>query len=219
MNPLRLEAKRFLYSIWMLPAVVLVTAGLAWIVYRTGVYPHRQEPALCLTLLLSTVEYHILLYAVLALALAGVDVSARIPRLETLAGGSPFRFLRRKAILYAAAVLICELAYIAVPLLLWGVSPGPLWRLLPARLFLYLGIAMPFFLLQTVLPSLQAMLVGDAAAAILWVGLFENDPDTWGLALLGRQELPLRWFLLAALSAALSLGLSFGALVLRRKAR
>ncbi len=219
MNPLRLEAKRFLYSIWMLPAVVLVTAGLAWIVYRTGVYPHRQEPALCLALLLSTVEYHILLYAVLALALAGVDVSARIPRLETLAGGSPFRFLRRKAILYAAAVLICELAYIAIPLLLWGVSPGPLWRLLPARLFLYLGIAMPFFLLQTVLPSLQAMLVGDAAAAILWVGLFENDPDTWGLALLGRQELPLRWFLLAALSAALSLGPSFGALMLRRKAR
>ena len=160
MNPLRLEAKRFLYSIWMLPAVLLVTAGLAWFVYRTGVYPMQREPELCLALLLGTVEYHILLYAVLALALVGVDVSARIPKLETMAGGSPLRFLRRKAFLYIIAVFVCELVYITVPLLLWGVSPAPLLQLLPARLFLYLGIAMPFFLLQAVLPSLQAMLIG-----------------------------------------------------------
>ena len=79
MNPLRLEAKRFLYSIWMLPAVLLVTAGLAWFVYRTGVYPMQREPELCMALLLGTVEYHILLYAVLALALVGVDVSAAVP--------------------------------------------------------------------------------------------------------------------------------------------
>ena len=143
------------------------------------------------------------------LALVGVDVDARIPRMETLAGGSPLRFLRRKAILYILAVPVCELIYIAVPLLLWGVSPGPLWRLLPARLFLDLGIAMPFFLLQAVLPSLQAMLIGDAVAAILWIGLFDNDLNTWYLAVLGQQALPVRWFLLAALSLVISLSVSF----------
>ena len=209
MNPLRLEAKRFLYSIWMLPAVLLVTAGLAWFVYRTGVYPMQREPELCLALLLGTVEYHILLYAVLALALVGVDVSAGILQLETLAGGSSLRFLRRKAILYVIAVFVCELVYIAVPLLLWGVSPGPLWRLLPARLFLDLGIAMPFFMLQAVLPSLQAMLIGDAAAAILWIGLFDDDMNTWYLAVLGQQNLPAHWFLFAALSIVASFIVSF----------
>ena len=209
MNPLRLEAKRFLYSIWMLPAVLLVTAGLAWFVYRTGVYPMQREPELCLALLLGTVEYHILLYAVLALALVGVDVSAGILQLETLAGGSSLRFLRRKAILYVIAVFVCELVYIAVPLLLWGVSPGPLWWLLPARLFLDLGIAMPFFLLQAVLPSLQAMLIGDAAAAILWIGLFDDDMNTWYLAVLGQQNLPAHWFLFAALSIVASFIVSF----------
>ena len=209
MNPLRLEAKRFLYSLWMLPAVLLVTVGLAWFVYRTGVYPQQREPEVCLALLLGTVEYHILLFAVLSVALVGVDVAARIPRLETLAGGSSLRFLRRKAILYILAVSVCELIYIAVPLLLWGVSPGPLWRLLPARLFLYLAIAMPFFLLQAVLPSLQAMLIGDAVAAILWSGLFDDDLNAWYLAVLGQQALPARWFLWAALSLIISILVSF----------
>ena len=209
MNPLRLEAKRFLYSLWMLPAVLLVTVGLAWFVYRTGVYPRQMEPEVCLALLMGAVEYHILLYAVLSVTLVGVDVDARIPKLETMAGGSPLRFLRRKAILYILVVPVCELIYIAVPLLLWGVSPGPLWRLLPARLFLDLGIAMPFFLLQAVLPSLQAMLVGDAVAAILWIGLFDNDLNTWYLAILGQQALPVRWFLLAVLSLVISLSVSF----------
>ncbi len=209
MNPIRLEAKRFLYSLWMLPATVMVMAGLIWFVYRTGVYPRQQEPTVCLALLLSTVEYHILLYCVLAAAIMGVDVNSGIPRLETLAGGSPLRFLQRKAILYIIAVLICELLYIAVPLLMWGVSPGPLWRLLPARLFLYLGIGMPFFMLQTVLPSLQAMLIGDAAAAILWIRLFDDDMNTWYLAVLGQQALPVRWFLLAVLSIVISLSVSF----------
>ena len=212
MNPLRLEAKRFLYSIWMLPAVLLVTAGLAWFVYRTGVYPRQREAEVCLALLLGTVEYHILLYAVLSVTLVGVDVDARIPKLETLAGGSPLRFLRRKAILYVIAVLVCELVYIALPLLLWGVSPGPLWRLLPARLFLDLGIALPLFLLQAILPSLQAMLVGDAVAAILWVGLHEDDVSAWYLALLGQRGLPGGWFPLAAASVLLSLLFSFTAL-------
>ena len=212
MNPMRLEAKRFLYSLWMLPAVLLVTAGLAWFVYRTGVSLQQREPLVFLALLMGTVEYHILLYAVLAVAIVGVDVSARIPRLETLAGGSPLRFLRRKAILYILAVLVCELVYIAVPLLLWGVSPGPLWRLLPARLFLDLGIALPFFVLQVILPSLQAMLVGDAVAAILWVGLHEDDVSAWYLALLGQRGLPGAWVPLAAASVLLSLLFSFTAL-------
>ena len=209
MNPLRLEAKRFLYSLWMLPAVLLVTAGLAWFVYRTGVYPQQREPVYCLTLLLGAEEYHILLYAVLALALVGVDVSAGIPRLEVLAGGTPLRFLRRKAILYVIAVCVCELVYLAVPLFLWKVSPAPLWRFLPARLFLYLGIAMPFFLLQAVLPSLQAMLIGDAVAAILWIGLHEDDLNTWYLSLAGQQSIPGNWLLLAAASVILSIILSF----------
>lgn len=210
MNPLRLEAKRFLYSLWMLPTVLIVTVGLAWFVYRTGVYPRQMEPEVSLALLMGAVEYHILLYAVLSVTLVGVDVDVRIPKLETMAGGSPLRFLRRKAILYILAVPLCELICIAVPLLLWGVSPGPLWRLLPARLFLDLGIAMPFFLLQAVLPSLQAMLIGDAVAAILWIGLFDNDLNTWYLAVLGQQALPARWFLLATLSFTISLLVSFG---------
>ena len=210
MNPLRLEAKRFLYSLWMLPTVLIVTVGLAWFVYRTGVYPRQMEPEVSLALLMGAVEYHILLYAVLSVTLVGVDVDVRIPKLETMAGGSPLRFLRRKAILYILAVPLCELRCIAVPLLLWGVSPGPLWRLLPARLFLDLGIAMPFFLLQAVLPSLQAMLIGDAVAAILWIGLFDNDLNTWYLAVLGQQALPARWFLLATLSFTISLLVSFG---------
>ena len=209
MNPFRLEAKRFLYSLWMLPAVLFVTAGLAWLVYRTGTYPQRREPMYCLTLLLGSVEYHILLYAVLAVALVGVDVDAGIPQLETLAGGSPLRFLRRKTILYVAAVLVCEPLYIAIPLLLWGISPALMWRLLPARLFLDLGIAMPLFLLQAVLPSLQAMLIGDAVASILWIGLHDDDPNTWYLAILGQQALPLSWFLLAVLSIVISLSVSF----------
>ena len=216
MNPLRLEAKRFLYSLWMLPAVLLVTVGLAWFVYRTGVYPQQREPMYCLTLILGTVEYHILLYAVLAIALAGVDVSAGVPRLETLAGGSPLRFLRRKIILFIVAVLVCELLYIAVPLLLWGISLGPLWRLLPARLFLDLGIALPLFLLQTVLPGLQAMLIGDAAAAILWIGLHEDDLNAWYLALLGQQRLPGSWFLYAALSIVLSVLICFAVFCFRQ---
>ena len=164
----------------------------------------------CLTLLLGSVEYHILLFAVLAVALVGVDVDAGIPQLETLAGGSPLRFLRRKTILYVAAVLVCEPLYIAIPLLLWGISPALMWRLLPARLFLDLGIAMPLFLLQTILPSLQAMLTEDAVAAILWIGLFDNDLNTWYLAVLGQQALPARWFLLATLSFTISLLVSFG---------
>jgi hypothetical protein len=209
MNPLRLEAKRFLYSLWMLPAVLLVTAGLAWFVYRTGAYPQQREPIFCLALLLGAVEYHILLYAVLAVALVGVDVDAGIPRLETLAGSSPLQFLRRKAILYVATVLVCELVYIAIPLFLWGISPAQMWRLLPARLFLDLGIAMPLFLLQTVLPSLQAMLIGDAVASILWIGLHDDDPNTWYLAILGQQALPLSWFLLAVLSIVICLSVSF----------
>ena len=210
MNPHRLEAKRLLYSLWMLPTVLIVTVGLAWFVYRTGVYPQQMEPEVSLALLMGAVEYHILLYAVLSVTLVGVDVDAHIPKLETMAGGSPLRFLRRKAILYILAVPVCELIYIAVPLLLWGVSPGPLWRLLPARLFLDLGIAMPFFLLQAVLPSLQAMLIGDAVAAILWIGLFDNDLNTWYLAVLGQQALPARLFLLATLSFTISLLVSFG---------
>lgn len=209
MNPFRLEAKRFLYSLWMLPAVLFVTVGLAWFVYRTGTYPQRREPMYCLTLLLGSVEYHILLYAVLAVALVGVDVDAGIPQLETLAGGSPLRFLRRKTILYVAAVLVCEPLYIAIPLLLWGISPALMWRLLPARLFLDLGIAMPLFLLQTILPSLQAMLAGDAVAAILWIGLHDDDLNAWYMAVLGQQNLPAHWFLLATISILVSFLVSF----------
>ena len=59
------------------------------------------------------------------------------------------------------------------------------------------------------LPSLQAMLIGDAVAAILWVGLFDNDLNTWYLAVLGQQALPVRWFLLALLSLVISLSVSF----------
>ena len=104
---------------------------------------------------------------------------------------------------------VCELIYIAVPLLLWGVSPGPLWRLLPARLFLDLGIAMPFFLLQAVLPSLQAMLIGDAVAAILWIGLHDDDLNAWYMAVLGQQNLPAHWFLFATISILVSFLVSF----------
>ena len=217
MNPLRLEAKRFLYSLWKLPAVLLVTVCLAWIVYRTGVYPQQRERTYCLTLLLGSVEYHILLYSVLAVALVGVDVDAGIPRLETLAGGSILRFLRRKTILYVVAVPVCELVYIAIPLLLWSISPDSMWRLLPARLFVDLGIALPLFLLQTILPSLQAMLVGDAVAAILWIGLHDDDPNTWYLALLGHQGLPGSWFIYAAVSIVLSVLICFVVFPLQRK--
>jgi len=209
MNPLRSEAKRFLYSLWMLPAILLVTAGLIWFVYRTGVYPRQQEPVTCLALLLSTVEYHILLYAVLALAVVGVDVSAHIPLLETLAGGSPLRFLQRKAILYIIAVLVCELFYLVLSLFLWGVSPGSLWRLLPVRLFLDLGIAMPFFLLHAVLPSLQAMLIGDAVAAILWIGLHEDNLNAWYMMILHGTFLPRLWLLPVSVSIILCLLLSY----------
>lgn len=217
MNPLRLEAKRFLYSLWMLPAVLLVTVGLAWFVYRTGAFPQQRDPIYCLTLLLGSVEYHILLYAVLAVALVGVDVDAGIPRLETLAGGSTLRFLRRKTILYVVAVPVCELVYIAIPLLLWGISPDSMWRLLPARLFVDLGIALPLFLLQTILPSLQAMLVGDAVAAILWIGLHDDDLNAWYLALLGHQGLPGSWFIYAAVSIVLSVLICFVVFPLQRK--
>ena len=226
MNPLRLEMKRLLYSLWMLPAMLLVTAALTFAAYRGG---EGREARACLGLLLGSVEYHVLLYAVIAAALVGVDVSARVPRLEILAGGSPYRFLRRKALLYVAAVLIWELVYLLVPLLLWrvparelfgrytaeGLSP-PILRLLPARLFLDLGIALPFFLLQTALPTLQSMLVGDAAAAVLWIGLFDDHLSEWfqGIFL---QPLPPRWFLLAAGSVALSLLLSFALFRLRER--
>jgi hypothetical protein len=141
--------------------------------------------------------------------MVGLDVSARIPRLETQAGGSPLRFLQRKVILYIVVVLACELLYFVVPLLLWGISSDPFGRLLPARLFLYLGIAMPFFLLQAVLPSLQAMLIGDALGAILWIVLFDNDLNTWYLAVLGLQDLPMRWFLFSALSIVVSIITSY----------
>ena len=85
-----------------------------------------------------------------------------------------------------------------------------MWRLLPARLFLDLGIAMSLFLLQTILPSLQAMLVGDAVAAILWIGLHNDDLNAWYLAVGSQQALPVRWFLWAALSLVVSLSVSFG---------
>ena len=163
----------------------------------------------CLTLLLGSVEYHILLYAVLAVALVGVDVDAGIPRLEILAGGSPLHFLLRKTILYVVAVLVCELLYIAIPLLLWGISPDSMWCLLPTRLFMDLGIALPMFLLKAVLPSLQAMLVGDAVVAILWIGLHNDDLNAWFLAVSSQQALPAGWLLLATLSIVISLLVSF----------
>ena len=231
MRPLRLEAKRFLYSLWMLPAVLLVLAGLIYYIYRTGVYPQTREPRVLLAMLLGTVKYHVLLYGVLAIALAGVDSGNRVPLLETLAGGSPYRFLRRKAVLFAGAVLVCELVYLIVPLFLWRV---PLWeltgryrsegltphilRLLPARLFLDLGIAFPLFLLQAALPSLQSMLVADSAAAILWIGLFNDHLEQWFKGIL-LQPLPRTWFLLAALSIVLSILLSFGAFRLKAMRR
>lgn len=226
MNPLRLEMKRLLYSRWMLPAMALVTAGLTFGAYRNG---EGREARACLALLLGSVEYHVLLYAVIAAALVGVDVSAGIPRLETLAGGSPLRFLRRKAVLYAGAVAVWELVYLLLPLFLWRVPawelfgryraeglPPPILRLIPARLFLDLGIALPFFLLQSALPTLQSMLIGDAVAAILWIGLFDDHIGQWfqGVCL---QPLPWHWFLLAAGSILLSLALSFAAVPLRRR--
>lgn len=210
MNPLRLEVKRLLYSLWMLPAILLVTVGLALFTYRTGISTRQLEGTVCLALLLSTVEYHIILYIVLAVAIIGVDVSTHIPRWETMSGGSPLRFLLRKAILYIIAVLACELFYLALPLLLWGVSPSSLWPLFPTRLFLNLGIAMPFFLLQSVLSSLQAMLIGDAAAAILWIGLHEDDLNIWYMALLEQHRLPGNWFLFVVVSIVLSSLICFG---------
>ena len=231
MRPLRLEAKRFLYSLWMLPAVLLVLAGLIYYIYRTGVYPQTREPRVLLALLLSSVKYHVLLYGVLAIALAGVDAANRIPLLETLAGGSPYRFLRRKAVLFAGALLVCELVYLIVPLFLWrvplweltgryrseGLTP-PILRLIPARLFLDLGIAFPLFLLQAALPSLQSMLVADSATAILWIGLFNDHLEQWFKGLL-LQPLPRTWFLLAALSILLSILLSFAAFRLKAMRR
>lgn len=231
MRPLPLEAKRFLYSLWMLPAVLLVLAGLIYYVYRTGVYPQTREPRVLLALLLSSVKYHVLLYGVLAIALAGVDSGNRIPLLETLAGGSPYRFLRRKAVLFAGAVLVCELVYLIVPLFLWhipewelagvyreqGLTP-PILRLIPARLFLDLGIAFPLFLLQAALPSLQSMLVADSAAAILWIGLFNDHLEQWFKGIL-LQPLPRTWFLWAALSILASILLSFAAFRLKAMRR
>ena len=220
MNPLRLEGKRLLYSLWMLPAILAVTAGLAWLAYRGGVYPRRGSTGELLSQLLSASEYHILLYAVLAAALAGVDVSARIPELETLAGSSRYRFLRRKAVLFCAAVLLCEMMYCLVPVLLWRIPaaelPASLTWAIPVRLFLDLGIALPFFLLQTALPDLQVMLIADAMAAILWVGLHEDDLSAWYQALCLGGGLPGHWFLLGALSIVLSLAFSFLVPRLRR---
>lgn len=231
MRPLRLEAKRFLYSLWMLPAVLAVLAGLIFFTYRTGVNHSAEDQRVLLGMLLGTVEYHILLYGVLAAALAGIDVSSRIPLLETLAGGTPYRFLRRKAVLFAAAVVICELAYLAVPVLLWRIPlsafllqlpekelVSPLLWLVPARLFLDLGIAFPLFLLQTALPSIQSMLIADAAAAILWIGLHEDDLTAWIYGMMFRP-LPWSWFLWAGLSILLSVLLSFGAFQLRARIR
>ena len=231
MNPLRLEAKRFLYSLWMFPAVLLVLAGLTFYAYRTGVLYRAEESRMLLALVLSTVKYHVLLYGVLAIALAGVDAANRIPLLETLAGGSSYRFLGRKLILYAGAVLVCELVYLLVPLLLWrvplwelmglyrseGLTP-PILRLLPARLFLDLGIAFPLFLLQAALPSLQSMLVADSAAAILWIGLFNDHLEQWFKGIL-LQPLPRTWFLWAALSILASILLSFAAFRLKAMRR
>ena len=70
-------------------------------------------------------------------------------------------------------------------------------------------LLLQFFLLQAVLPSLQAMLIGDAAAATLWIGLFDDDMNTWYLAVLGQQNLPAHWFLFAALSIVASFIVSF----------
>lgn len=231
MRPLRLEAKRFLYSLWMLPAVLAVLAGLIFFTYRTGVNHSAEDQRVLLGMLLGTVEYHILLYGVLAVALAGIDVSSRIPLLETLAGGTPYRFLRRKAVLFAAAVVICELAYLIVPVLLWRIPlsalmlllpekelVSPLLWLVPARLFLDLGVAFPLFLLQTALPSIQSMLIADAAAAILWIGLHEDDLTAWIYGMMFRP-LPWSWFLWAGLSILLSVLLSFGAFQLRARVR
>ena len=53
------------------------------------------------------------------------------------------------------------------------------------------------------------MLIGDAVAAILWIGLHEDDLNAWYLAVLGQQVLPARWFLLAVLSLVISLSVSF----------
>ena len=231
MRPLRLEAKRFLYSLWMLPAALLVLTGLTFYVYRTGVLYRAENSRVLLVLVLSTVKYHVLLYGVLAIALAGVDAANRIPLLETLAGGSQFRFLWRKLILYAGAVLVCELVYLVVPLFLWrvplwelmglyrseGLTP-PILRLIPARLFLDLGIAFPLFFLQAALPSFQAMLVADSAAAILWIGLFNDHLEQWFKGLM-LQPLPGTWFLWAALSILGSVLLSFAAFRLKEMRR
>ena len=230
MNPLRMEAKRFLYSLWMLPALLLVLAGLTFYVYRIGVYPQIREPRVLLAMLLGTVKYHILLYGVLAVALVGGDAANRIPLLETLAGGSSLRFLRRKLILFAAAAAVCELVYLLVPLLLWRIPlgefpgggteglAGPFLRLIPARLFLDLGIAFPLFLLQAALPSLQAMLIGDSVAAILWIGLFDDHLEQWFKGVL-LQPLPGTWFLWAALSILVSVLLSWAAFRLKEMQR
>ena len=231
MKPLRLEAKRFLYSLWMLPAVLVVLAGLTLYAYRMGVIGQKQDFRSSLALLLSMVKYHVLLYGVLAVALTGVDAANRIPLLETLAGGTPYRFLLRKLLLFAGAAVICELVYLAVPVLLWRIPlsslrwefPGedltsPLLWLVPARLFLDLGIALPLFLFQAVLPTIQAMLIADAAAAVLWIGLFDDDIAAWFSGLMYRP-LPWTWFLWAGLSILLSVLFSFGAFRLKARFR
>ena len=231
MRPLRLEAKRFLYSLWMLPAVLVVLAGLIFFTYKTGVNRPGADERVLLGMLLGAVEYHILLYGVLAVALAGIDVSYRIPLMETLAGGTPYRFLLRKLLLFAAAVVICELAYLVVPVLLWRIPlsllllqfpeeelVSPMLWLVPARLFLDLGIALPLFLLQTALPSIQSMLIVDSAAAILWIGLHDDDLTAWIYGMMFRP-LPWTWFLWAGLAILLSVLFSFGTFRLKARFR
>ena len=217
MNPLRLEIKRILFSVWMLPTMLMISVGLAYMTYRIGVYPQQKDSLVCLSLLLGNVEYHIFLYAVLAMALVGVDISADIPLLEILAGNTLLHFHWRKVILYAIAVLVCELLYLTLPLFLWGISLSPLWRMLPTRLFLYLGIAMPFFTLQAVLPNPQTMLIGDTTAAILWIGFFDDDLNAWHSAVLGIRALPAQWFVLATLSIVISILVSLKLLTNKRR--
>ena len=61
------------------------------------------------------------------------------------------------------------------------------------------------------------MLIGDAVAAILWIGLHDDDLNAWYLALLGHQGLPVSWFLYAALSVVLSILICFVVFPLQRK--
>ena len=61
------------------------------------------------------------------------------------------------------------------------------------------------------------MLIGDAVAAILWIGLHDDDLNAWYLALLGHQGLPGSWFIYAAVSIVLSVLICFVVFPLQRK--